>query len=83
MSHEMLTPLNSIINLAMFVEQKIKKQSDLEMEMLGGRGSTTVGNFEIRTSLNYLHIIKSSANMMQLMLKNLIDMNYIRQDKFA
>ena len=48
MSHEMLTPLNSIINLSIFVEAKMKKQSDLEMEMLGGRGSTTGGNLELR-----------------------------------
>ena len=47
MSHEMLTPLNSIITLSIFVEQKINKRFQKEMELSGGIGSST-DHVEIR-----------------------------------
>ena len=33
MSHEMLTPLNSIINLSVYVEEKLRKRFNLDAEM--------------------------------------------------
>ena len=40
MSHEMLTPLNSIINLSIFLEAKFRKNFYQEMQLQGGVGSS-------------------------------------------
>lgn len=40
MSHEMLTPLNSIIHLSGFVETKLKKKFKITGEKSGGVGSS-------------------------------------------
>jgi hypothetical protein len=44
MSHEMLTPLNSIINLSVFIDQKLKRRFDMDEELSGGMGSSTDNN---------------------------------------
>ena len=51
------------------------------MELSGGIGSSTDCS-EIRQSLNFVHIIKSSANILQFLVKDLIDLMNIKQDKF-
>ncbi len=82
MSHEMLTPLNSIINLSVFIDQKLKRRFDMDEELSGGMGSSTDNN-DIWQSLQYLHIIRSSANILQYLVKDLIDLMNIKQDKFT
>jgi signal transduction histidine kinase len=37
---------------------------------------------ECQTSLGYIHIIKSSANMLQYLIKDLIDLMNVKLDRF-
>jgi signal transduction histidine kinase len=86
MSHEMLTPLNSIINLAIYIEQKLFQRFIKEQDipgMEGSRGGSTSDKVDVKQSLNYLHIIKSSANILQYLVKDLIDLMNIRLDRFV
>ena len=66
MSHEMLTPLNSIINLSVYIEQKLSKRQqrdELNTVSDGSKGGST-DKVDIKQSLGYIHIIKSSANIL-------------------
>ena len=86
MSHEMLTPLNSIINLAIHIEKKLfnRYTKDQEMPgMEGSRGGSSSEKVDLKQSLNYLHIIKSSANILQYLIKDLIDLMNIRLYRFV
>lgn len=82
MSHEMLTPLNSIINLSTFVEQKLSKLSEGKEARRTLRQSDNKGS-EIAQSLQFVHIIRSSANILQYLIKDLIDLMNIKLNKFT
>jgi hypothetical protein len=51
--------------------------------MEGSRGGSTSDKVDVKQSLNYLHIIKSSANILQYLVKDLIDLMNIRLDRFV
>ena len=74
MSHEMLTPLNSIINLAFFVEKNLQKMinpfNDRETEA------------QISQSIEYVTMIKSSGLILQYIVNDLKDLMEIKQGKF-
>jgi signal transduction histidine kinase len=81
MSHEMLTPLNSIINLAVYLEEKIKV--NLQQREQPSRGVMCKNDiFESIQCQEYVHIIKSSANMLQYLIKDLIDLMNVKLDRF-
>jgi signal transduction histidine kinase len=84
MSHEMLTPLNSIINLAVYLEEKIKVNlQQREHSEQPSRGVMCKNDiFESIQCQEYVHIIKSSANMLQYLIKDLIDLMNVKLDRF-
>ena len=51
--------------------------------MEGSRGGSSSEKADMKQSLNYLHIIKSSANILQYLIKDLIDLMNIRLDRFV
>jgi signal transduction histidine kinase len=84
-SHEMLTPLNSIINLSMFIEAKLTNRFKLELQQQatdGSKGGSTSEIVDIKQSLSFIHIIKSSAHILQYLIKDLIDLMNIKLNKF-
>eukprot|EP00347_Sterkiella_histriomuscorum_P020341 403338179 len=84
MSHEMLTPLNSIIIMSTLVEQKIQAKFLLEGGISGGIGSSVDKDAQdIKQSLDYLGIVKSSANILMFLVKDLLDLMYIKQNLFS
>ncbi len=47
------------------------------------RGGSKSEKIDMKQSLNFLHIIKSSANILQYLVKDLIDLMNIRLDRFV
>jgi signal transduction histidine kinase len=85
MSHEMLTPLNSILHLTDYVQEKVKdKYEEDEGNNTGEMGSSIHDNAskEMKVCVTYLGIVKSSANILQFLVKDLIDLMNIKGKSF-
>lgn len=81
----MLTPLNSIINLSFYIETKLRSRFKLELEQIaidGSKGGSTSEIVDIKQSLSFIHVIKSSAHILQYLIKDMIDLMNIKMGKF-
>ncbi|CDW84159.1 histidine kinase-dna gyrase b-and hsp90-like domain containing protein [Stylonychia lemnae] len=80
MSHEFLTPLNSILHLSAFIEKKLQEKYLKERQITGDMGSQV--DKDLKICLDYLNIVRSSASIMSFLVKDLLDLMYIRQNSF-